>query len=245
MTVLVLGGTAEARALAAGLVAAGVDVVSSLAGRVADPALPVGRVRVGGFGGVAGLARYLVQERITTVIDATHPFAAQISAHAVEATAAPDVRLRRRERPGGTRAPGAPGWSWVPATAAAVVAGAACTRPFLTTGRQSLEEFLGWADRDALVRVVDRPTFTLPPRWQLLCSRGPYEVAAERALLSQHQADLLVTKDSGGTHTSAKLHAAGELGVRVVVISRPPRAGATLTVADVATAVAFCRRSSS
>ena len=94
-------------------------------------------------------------------------------------------------------------------------------RPFLTTGRQSLDRFLPWADRDVTVRVVDPPEFALPERWRLVRSRGPYAYASERALLSEAGTDLLVTKDSGGTHTAAKLDAARDLGVRVLVIERP------------------------
>ena len=236
MTVLVLGGTGEARALAARLVELGVDVVSSLAGRVSAPALPVGRVRVGGFGGGAGLATFLVERRVVAVVDATHPFAATISANAAAACARTRTPLVRLARPGWSDHPDAGRWTWVDDVAGALrVPGA---RPFLTTGRQSLADFLPWADRAVLARVVDPPDLDLPPAWRLLRSRGPYDLAGERALLRDHRADLLVTKDSGGALTAAKLDAARDLGVGVVVVRRPPGAPADAVVRDVAAAVA-------
>ena len=220
MTVLVLGGTAEARALAGLLVADGVDVLSSLAGRVSRPALPVGRVRVGGFGGVDGLATFLVEHRVRSVVDATHPFAARISANAAAACARTGIPLLRLARPGWGDHPDADRWTWVDSlTEVLPLPG---ERPVLTTGRQGLAELLPWADRAVLARVVDPPELELPPTWRLVRSRGPYDLPGERALLREHGADLLVTKDSGGTHTAAKLDAARELGVRVVVVRRPP-----------------------
>jgi precorrin-6A/cobalt-precorrin-6A reductase len=231
MTVLLLGGTAEARALAALLVADGVDVLSSLAGRVSRPALPVGRVRIGGFGGVDGLAAFLVEHRVSAVVDATHPFAATISANAAQACTRTGVPLLRLARPGWASHPDADRWTWVDAvTDALAVPG---DRPVLTTGRQSLAEFLPWADRAVLARVVDPPDLELPATWRLVRSRGPYDLPGERDLLRDHRADLLVTKDSGGTHTAAKLDAARELGVRVVVVRRPHEPAADVVVTNV------------
>ena len=233
MTVLLLGGTGEARALAGLLVADGVDVLSSLAGRVSRPALPVGRVRVGGFGGTDGLATFLVEHHVAAVVDATHPFAARISAHAAAACARTGTPLLRLARPGWADHPDATRWTWVGSVAEALdVAGA---RPVLTTGRQSLAEFLPWADRAVLARVVDPPELDLPPAWRLVRSRGPYDLAGELALLRDHHASLLVTKDSGGTLTSAKLDAARVLDVPVVVVRRPPTQ-ATEAVHDVSAA---------
>ena len=240
VTVLLLGGTAEARALAAVLVGRGVDVLSSLAGRVSDPALPVGRVRVGGFGGVDGLVAHLTAQPVRAVVDATHPFAARISIAAAEACARTGTPLLRLARTGWADHPAATGWTWVDDTAGALVAGARARRPVLTTGRQSLAEYLPWADRAVLARVVDPPGFALPPTWRLVTSRGPYALAGERALLAGHRADLLVTKDSGGTHTVAKLDAAAALEVPVVVIRRPdPPAGVHIvtTVEDATAAL--------
>lgn len=224
--VLILGGTAEARALAAALVGSGRRVISSLAGRVRDPALPLGEVRVGGFStasldGVGGLADYLEEAQIGAVVDATHPFAATISANAAAAAERTGAPLLRLQRPGWRTHADAEHWTWVASVDDAVTAGAWSHRPFLTTGRQSLDRFLGWADKDVTVRVVDPPDLPLPERWRLIRSRGPYAYADELALLRTAGADLLVTKDSGGTHTAAKLDAARALGVRVVVAARP------------------------
>ena len=226
MTVLILGGTAEARRLAEVLTAAGYDVLTSLAGRVSAPALPVGRVRIGGFGGVDGLTEFLSQHPVDAVVDATHPFAARISANAEQAAARSGRPLLRLERPGWTDHPRADTWTWVADADAARLAADAADRPFLTTGRQSLEVFLPWADRSVLVRVVDPPDFPVPPAWTVIRSRGPYVYAAERQLMVDFAVDTLLTKDSGGEHTAAKLDAAADLGIPVVIISRPPAGNA-------------------
>lgn len=239
MTVLLLGGTAEARALAARLLADGVDVLSSLAGRVSQPALPVGRVRVGGFGGTEGLATFLVEHHVAAVIDATHPFAATISANAAASCAATGTPLLRLARPGWSEHPDAGRWTWVDDVEGVLAVPG--ERPFLTTGRQGLAAFLPWADRSVLVRVVDPPDLDLPPTWRVVRSRGPYAPEGERALLAEHRADLLVTKDSGGTHTEAKLDAARELGVPVVVVRRPAAPAGVPTVAEVGAAAAWVR----
>lgn len=239
MTVLVLGGTAEARALAAQLVTDGVDVLSSLAGRVTQPALPVGRVRVGGFGGVEGLATFLVEHQIAAVVDATHPFAATISANAAAASTTTGTPLLRLARPGWAAHPDADRWTWVDDVEGVLAVPG--ERPFLTTGRQGLAAFLPWARRSVLVRVVDPPDLDLPPAWRVVRSRGPYALDGERALLTEHRADLLVTKDSGGTHTEAKLDAARELGVTVVVVRRPAAPAGVPTVVEVGDAAAWVR----
>jgi precorrin-6A/cobalt-precorrin-6A reductase len=239
VTVLILGGTAEARDLAAALVGAGRDVVSSLAGRVQNPTLPVGGLRLGGFGGAAGLADYLRASQVSAVVDATHPFAAQISGHAASAAQQTGIPLLRLERPGWADHPRATSWSWVRDVEAARAAGEHSARPFLTIGRQSLEAFLPWADRPVTARVVDRPDFTLPPCWTLLTSRGPYSYPQEHQILIDHRIDLLITKDSGGSHTAAKLDAAADLHLGVVIIARPARPQGSV-VATVAEAKAWC-----
>lgn len=244
MTIVILGGTAEARQLASVLVADGVDVVSSLAGRVRRPNLPPGRVRIGGFGGVDGLAEYLRRQPAAALVDATHPFAATISENAVQAASRTGTPLIRLERPGWTDHPRASSWIWVPDAAGARDAADSARRPFLTTGRQSLTEFGSWADRNVLVRLVDPPAKPLPERWTLIMSRGPYSYSDERQILSEYAIDVLLSKDSGGAHTVAKLDAAGDLGIPVVIIARPEHPPVR-TVGTVAEVAAWCRAGNS
>jgi precorrin-6A/cobalt-precorrin-6A reductase len=234
MRVLLLGGTAEARLLAARLYPA-VDVISSLAGRVPDPALPVGEVRIGGFGGADGMRRWLADSKVDAVVDATHPFAATITATAAEVCDSLHVPHLLLARP-----------AWAPGDAIVVESdrGAAkalqdngFSRIFLTTGRSGVAVF---ADVDAwfLVRAVTAPDpRTLPRRHQLLLSRGPYRYDDEHALLIEHRIDCLVTKNSGGEMTRPKLDAAAALGVSVVMVDRPALPGGVKTVSTVDDAV--------
>jgi precorrin-6A/cobalt-precorrin-6A reductase len=241
VTVLLLGGTAEARELAVLLLDAGVDFSSSLAGRVQRPRLPVGPVRVGGFGGVEGLAAYLVEHEVRGVVDATHPFAVGMSSNAAAACAGTRTPLLRLEREGWSTAPGAETWHWVDDhDEAAALTSRLGRRPLLTIGRQSLGSFVGpLREAAVLARVVDEPDLELPPSWQVLLDRGPYELASEKALMLEHATDVLVTKDSGGSWTWPKMEAAGELGLpRVVVRRAGPPAGVEV-VADAASAVAW------
>jgi precorrin-6A/cobalt-precorrin-6A reductase len=230
MRVLLLGGTSEARALAARL-HPDVDVISSLAGRVPDPALPVGEVRIGGFGGVDGLKRWLSEARVDVVVDATHPYAATITANAAAAcreVGVPHLVLAR------------PAWDPGDATvvssdaeAAKTVAAERYSRVFLTTGRSGTAAFV---DVDAwfLIRAVTAPDAdTLPRRHQLVLSRGPYRYDDELALLRQHRIDALVTKNSGGAMTRPKLDAASALDMAVVMVDRPPLPAGVTTVSTV------------
>lgn len=240
-TLLVLGGTGEARRLAAAVTAvAGIRVVSSLAGRVRAPELPAGEVRIGGFGGPDGLAQWLSDNRVDAVVDATHPFSAAMTRNAAEATAATGVPLLVLRRPGWTAGPG-DDWHWVDdLTGAAALLPRLGRRVFLTTGRQELAPF---ADLDLwfLVRSVDPPEPPLPRRMQLLLARGPFTVDGERDLIGQYAIDVLVTKDSGGIMTAAKLTAARDAGIPVVVARRPPLPAGVPTVASVEDAVAWVR----
>ncbi|TYP80605.1 cobalt-precorrin-6A reductase [Blastococcus xanthinilyticus] len=218
--VLVLGGTGEARRLAAALTDAGVDVVSSLAGRVAEPVLPPGQVRIGGFGGVAGLVAWLRAAPTAAVVDATHPFAAGMTAAAAEASTVTGVPLLRLQRPGWTARPG-DDWRRVDSLAEAAAAVVGFGSVFVTTGRQGLAAFAD-VPGHCLVRSVDPPAPPLPRRATVLLARGPFTVADERALLRRHAVEVVVTKDSGGSMTAAKLTAARELGLPVVLVRRPP-----------------------
>ena len=237
--VLVLGGTGEARRLATALVAEGVDVVSSLAGRLADPVLPAGEVRVGGFGGADGLAAWLEEHGVRAVVDATHPFAATMTASAAEAARATGVSLLRLQRPGWTARPG-DDWRWVDSLegAASAVAGNDCV--FLTTGRQGLGAFAGLAAH-CLVRSVDPPEPPLPARTTVVLERGPFSLDDELALMREHAVEVVVTKDSGGAMTAAKLAAARELGIPVVLVRRPPLPPGVPVVATVDEALAWAR----
>jgi len=238
--VLVLGGTGEARRLAAALVAEGVDVLSSLAGRVAEPVLPEGPVRVGGFGGAEGLGRWLAEHLPRAVVDATHPFAARITASAATAAARHGVPLLRLQRPGWSPQPGDT-WRFVDSSTEAAAAVAGFGSVFLTTGRQGIGAFAHLSGR-VLVRSVDPPEEPLPAGATLLLGRGPFHVADELALLREHAVDVVVTKDSGGGMTDAKLTAARELGIPVVLVRRPPLPDGVDVAATVEEAVAWLLR---
>lgn len=236
MRVLLLGGTAEARALAARLYPR-VEVISSLAGRVPDPALPVGAVRVGGFGGVAGLREWLVDNGITAVVDATHPFAAGITANAAAACAGLGLAHLVLHRPpwesGGSRQVSSD------AEAAEVVADKGFSRIFLTTGRSGVAAFRN-SPSWFLIRVVTAPdAASLPRDHELVLSRGPYRYDDECALMTRHGIEVVVTKNSGGSMTRAKLQAAQSLGIDVVMIDRPVLPDAVRAVGTVDEAAAW------
>lgn len=223
--ILVLGGTAEAVQLADGLVDAWGDryeIVTSLAGRTRSPARPRGTVRVGGFGGAAALARYLGDQDVRVLVDATHPFAAQISdnaCHASDAAGVPRVALRR---PVWEPAPGDDWRMFADLAALAAALPAAGCRIFLTIGRTELAAFAACRDIWFLVRMVDDPDSALPlAAYTAIAGRGPFDADAERRLMESHNIDALVCKSSGGEATRAKLDAARELGLPVLMLERP------------------------
>ena len=241
MRVLLLGGTGEARRLAELLAGdSGVEVISSLAGRTGDPALPPGRTRTGGFGGADGLAAWLAAEHIGAVIDATHPFAAAITGSAVAASARLGVPLLLLRRPGWTAGPG-DDWRRVPSFAAAAV-NLPGERVFLTVGRGAVSAFAADDRRWFLIRSVDAPGPPLPPRAHVLLARGPFSAAGELELMRRHGVDVLVTRDSGGQMTSAKLAAARRLGLPVVMVDRPavPDAPAVATAGEALAWLGHC-----
>ncbi|MFF7277764.1 cobalt-precorrin-6A reductase [Streptomyces griseorubiginosus] len=236
--VLILGGTTEARELAAVLAGRpGVRVTTSLAGRVARPGAIAGEVRVGGFGGAEGLADWLREEHVDALVDATHPFARAITANAARAAAVTGVPSLVLRRPGWRPGP-RDRWHLVDSLAeAAESLPGLGRRVFLTTGRMELAAFAHLTDLHFVVRSVEPPEAPMPPHTEVILARGPFTVADESALLHDHRIDVLVTKDSGGAATAAKLTAARELSLPVVVVRRPPLPAGVTEVPDVAGAL--------
>ena len=239
MRVLILGGTHEAFQLAEQLAAqGGVDFISSLAGRTREPRLPKGQVRTGGFGGAEGLARYLRAERITHLVNATHPFAAQMSANAVAAAEIAGTPLLRLLRPAWTPRLGD---RWVAArdaTEAAELCRREGGRIFLTLGSGELDAFAEIHNAHVLVRMIDAPE-RLPLRdHRVITARGPLSLQDELRLLAEHHISLIVAKNSGGEATYAKIGAARRRGLPIIMIERPaialdPRSPAVASVNDV------------
>ncbi|MDX8444964.1 cobalt-precorrin-6A reductase [Mesorhizobium captivum] len=222
--ILILGGTTEARQLA-GKLARREDfsVTLSLAGRTESPIAQGVPVRAGGFGGAAGLAAYLGQEHIHLLIDATHPYAARISANAAEAARQAGAPILALRRPGWETVAG-DRWTLVDNVAEAVRAlGAASRRVFLAIGRQEAGAFEAAPQHSYLIRSVDpvEPKLTVPDALYLL-ARGPFPEADERALLEKHGINAVVSKNSGGDATYGKIAAARALGIEVIMVRRPP-----------------------
>ena len=217
---LLLGGTSEGTRIAEHLAdRPGVTVISSLAGRIAAPSLPAGEVRIGGFGGITGLIDYLAAERIDGVIDATHPFSVQISIHAAEACADAGVPLVAFIRPPWMEVLGD---DWRPAADTEAAARLCSGRVFLTIGRQEVAAFAK-VDAWFLIRAIEMPTGALPAGRQVTLARGPFDVEHEIDLMRSHRIDMVVSKNSGGSSTYAKIVAARTLGLPVVMIERPER----------------------
>jgi precorrin-6A/cobalt-precorrin-6A reductase len=244
-TLLILGGTTEGYKLAeAATTLPNLRVISSLAGRVGSPRLPVGEVRIGGFGGVAGLAAYLRQEKIDAVIDATHPFASRMGWNAAGACAETGTALLRLERPAWQPVEG-DRWvmaeDWPAAAAALRDADPAARRVFLAIGRQELAHFTGLDDIWFLIRAVESPDPSVRfAQSELLLARGPFRATDELALLREHRIDTILCKNSGGDATDGKLAAARKLGIMVVMLQRPQRP-ALPSAPDVAQAIGWVK----
>jgi precorrin-6A/cobalt-precorrin-6A reductase len=220
--ILLLGGTTEANLVARAIARAGLAGVYSYAGRTDAPMDQPIPTRTGGFGGTDGLCAYLEAEKITHVIDATHPFAAQMSINAVAACAATGTPLIALERAPWVAAPD-DRWTHVPDIPAAVAALAGPPRRvFLAIGRQQLAPFAAQTGHHYLVRFVDPPTDPIPlPQAKVVVSRGPFDEAGDTALLRSHRIDLVVSKNAGGKGAIAKIAAARALGLQVLMIDRP------------------------
>src|SRR3569623_17744 len=220
MRILILGGTGEARALAERLTMHGHSVITSLAGRTREPALPVGELRVGKFGGIPGLGADLRARGIDRLVDATHPYAGLISVNAVGAAQATGVPLVRYMRPAWVEPEGAKWW-YVQnlEDAAGVLPGGATA--LVTTGHEGLERLLARDDCKLVVRLIEPPAGPLPRHAKLILARPPYTLDGERALFEREGISHLVTKNSGGAQTAAKLEAARVAGAEVIMVARP------------------------
>ncbi|GAB4542482.1 MAG: cobalt-precorrin-6A reductase [Ruegeria sp.] len=218
---LILGGTTEANALARAVADLGVAATYSYAGRVDNPRPQPLPTRVGGFGGAEGLARHIRDTGVTHVIDATHPFAAQMSRNAIAACQQTQTPLAALTRAEWTAAPGDQ-WQHVPDIASAV---AALTGPprrvFLAVGRMHLDDFAAQPQHHYLLRLVDEPGALPFDDCDVVVSRGPFTVEDDTALMRRHRTELVVSKNAGGTGARAKLDAARALGIPVLMIDRP------------------------
>lgn len=220
--VLLLGGTTEANALARLLAARGIAATLSYAGRTETPRAQPVPVRVGGFGGVAGLADYLRHHRVTHLVDATHPFAATMSAHAVDAARLAGVAHVALTRPAWEPVSG-DRWTPVPDIDGAIAAlGGPARRVMLALGRMHVEAFAAQPQHHYLLRFVDTPERPpILPRHSLIVDRGPFTVPGDCQLMQIHAIDLVVCKNAGGQGAEAKLLAARQLGLPVLMIDRP------------------------
>jgi precorrin-6A/cobalt-precorrin-6A reductase len=227
--VLILGGTAEGTQLAEAILAkVGLEPIYSLAGVTRSPNLPDCQVRTGGFGGVKGLAYYLREEKIDKVVDVTHPYAARMAAHAAAACGQENIPRIKLLRPAWVSKPGDDWRIADDAAEAAALLQNLTDRVFLATGRKDLAAFAPLSKIWFLVRLVDAPPEDLPlANHQLVLGRGPFKLDAEKEMLSDHQIGAVVSKNSGGG-AYAKIEAARELGLPVVMINRPQAPAGTI-----------------
>ncbi|PSB23459.1 cobalt-precorrin-6A reductase [Stenomitos frigidus ULC18] len=241
--ILILGGTGDAAALAAQVsLLSDVEVMTSLAGRTQQPSELSGSVRVGGFGGSEGLVRYLKEQRINVLIDATHPFAAQISWNAASAVVEANIPHLMLVRPAWKKVTDDRWLEVESVEAAAQAIPSNAQRIFLTIGRQQLAPFTLLTEHWFLMRSIDPPAPDIAlPNGELLLDRGPFTVENEIALLKQHAIEAIVSKNSGGDATYAKIAAARELELPVVMVQRPTRPSGE-RVKDVASAVAWLKQ---
>lgn len=231
--ILVLAGTPEARSLIHALPVRfpNAELLASFAGAVQDlPKIEI-PVRIGGFGGADGLAAFLKTEQITCLVDATHPFAQVISCHAAEAATAARIPLLRLERPAWVQCPEE---DWIPATSLQDAARLLPegSSPLITVGRKEIGRFIHRSDLTAIVRMIEEPAVVLPERWRLILERPSAGVDTEKALLREHGVSHVVSKNSGGQQSYAKIAAAAALGLPVIMVQRPelPLAGAFSSV---------------
>ncbi|MGU3400721.1 cobalt-precorrin-6A reductase [Brucellaceae bacterium D45D] len=218
--ILILGGTAEASSLADSLSGLPVTAITSLAGRTQNPVLPMGDVRIGGFGGIDGLITYLEQEKIDLLIDATHPYAFTISHNAIAASKTAGIAHLRLERPQWGRQKG-DNWIDVPDETAAALRIPPGERVLLALGRQHIAPFAKRDDAHFILRMIDPPQVSLPQAHEIVLAK-PGDYDAEKRFLIDRRIGLIVCRNSGGTRSYEKIRAARDLALPVIMITRPP-----------------------
>ncbi|MWB79584.1 cobalt-precorrin-6A reductase [Pseudooceanicola sp. 216_PA32_1] len=238
--ILVLAGTAEGRAVASALAAEGADAMASLAGVTRAPLRPEGRLRIGGFGGDAGFRSFLRDHAVRAVLDATHPFAARVSARTARICAEMALPHAILDRPAWQPGPG-DRWSGVASPEALEGVIPAEARVFLAVGRQDLPRYAALRRNPVVIRAIEPVAAPGFPRAEMLTSRPPWEVAEDLALLRDRRIDWIVTKNAGGQGASAKLEAARILGLPVAMIARPPLPQGASVLSSVAAALTWAR----
>ncbi|WP_343314625.1 cobalt-precorrin-6A reductase [Brucella sp. BE17] len=236
--ILILGGTAEASSLADALSRLPVTSISSLAGRTANPDLPSGKVRIGGFGGIDGLIAYLDRKNIDLVIDATHPYALTISQNAIAAAKAAGIAHLRLERPQWLRKPG-DNWINVPDETDAALRIPLGERVLLALGRQHIAPFAKRNDVHFIMRMIDPPEVSLPANREIILAK-PGDFDTEKHFLIDKRIGLIICRNSGGALSYQKIRAARDLALRVIMIARPLYQGAEM-VSSVDEAVLFIK----